>query len=58
MAGLRYGIGLPRADTVAVSGIRRPRRTHAVEDGDGDQQHPPPPDDPSVERSTATSPKR
>jgi uncharacterized membrane protein YeiH len=58
MAGLRYGIGLPRADTVAVSGIRRPRRTHAVEDGDGDQQHPQPPDDPSVERSTATSPKR
>ena len=58
MAGLRYGIGLPRADTVAVIGIRRPRRTHAVGDRDGDQQHQQPPDDPAVERSTATSPRR
>jgi uncharacterized membrane protein YeiH len=57
MAGLRYGIGLPRADTVAVSGIRRPRRTHAGEDGDGEQQHQQPPDHTAVESSTATSAK-
>lgn len=58
IAGVRYGIGPPRADTVAVSGIRRSRRTHTAEDGEGDQQYRQPPDDRAVDRSPATSPKR
>jgi uncharacterized membrane protein YeiH len=57
MAGLRYGIGLPRAADVAVTGIPRLRRGHAVEDDEGDNQHQQPPDDPGSEQSTVTLPK-
>src|SRR5437764_6959820 len=57
MAGLRYGLGLPRAADVAVTAAPRLRRGHAVEDDDGDQQHQRPTDNPSGERSTVTIPK-
>jgi uncharacterized membrane protein YeiH len=53
MAGLRYGIGLPRAADVAVTGMPRLRRGRAVDD----EQHQPPPEDPSGEQSTVTLPK-
>src|SRR5690348_9981407 len=46
MAGLRYGIGLPRADTVAVTRLPGPRQGHAVEHDGSDRQHQQPTDDP------------
>ena len=48
MAGLRYGIGLPRAADVAVTGIPL-RRRHTVEDDGGDEQEQQPSDAPSDE---------
>ena len=57
MAGLRYGIGLPRADTVAVTSIPRPLRRHTVEDG-SDEQDQQPTDHPSGKQSPAELPKR
>jgi uncharacterized membrane protein YeiH len=58
MAGLRYGIGLPRADDVAVTRMPRLRRPHGVQDDRGDDQHQESPDDPSGEQSPVTLPKR
>jgi uncharacterized membrane protein YeiH len=55
MAGLRYGIGLPRADTVAVTRIPRPNPRHAVQDG-RDEQHQPPTKHPSGEQSSVRPP--
>jgi uncharacterized membrane protein YeiH len=57
MVGLRYGIGLPRAADVAVTGMPRLRRGHAVEDDGGNKQHQQPPDDSSSEQSPVTLPK-
>jgi uncharacterized membrane protein YeiH len=58
MAGLRYGIGLPRAADVAVTGMPHVRRRHAVEDDGGDDDHhQQPPDGSSGEQSTVTLPK-
>ena len=57
MAGLRYAIGLPRADTVAVTSIPRPHRRHTVEDG-SDEQDQQPTDHPSGKQSPAELPKR
>src|SRR5947209_7443636 len=58
MASLRYGIGLPAAADVAVTGMPHLRRGHAVADDGGTEQHQPPPDDSSSEQSTVTLPKR
>jgi uncharacterized membrane protein YeiH len=58
MAGLRYGIGLPRAADVAVTGMPRLRRGHAVDDDSVNVQHQQPPDDPGSEQSTVKLPKR
>jgi hypothetical protein len=55
MAGLLYGIELPRAADVAVTGIPRLGRGHAVDnDGgnSGNKQLPNPPDGSSGEQST------
>jgi len=57
MAGLRYGIGLPRADTVAVTSIPRPHRRRTVEDG-SDKQDRQATDYPNGEQSPAGLPKR
>ena len=38
MAGLRYGIGLPAAADVAVTGMPRVRRGHAVDDDGHDSK--------------------
>jgi uncharacterized membrane protein YeiH len=57
MAGLRYGIGLPRAADVAVTGPLHGRRGHAVKDDGENKQHLPP-DPPDGEQSTVTLPKR
>jgi uncharacterized membrane protein YeiH len=57
MASLRYGIGLPRADTVAVSRMPHGRRG-AADEGDRDSpRHEQPPDEPGREQSSATLPK-
>jgi uncharacterized membrane protein YeiH len=58
MAGLRYGLGLPRAADVAIVGRPRLRRSHAAEDDRAEKPHQPPPDDPSGEQSTLALPKR
>ncbi|HJS94654.1 MAG TPA: trimeric intracellular cation channel family protein [Solirubrobacteraceae bacterium] len=58
MAGLRYGLGLPRAADVAITGERRLRRSRAAEDDHGDERHREPPDDPGGEKSTLALPKR
>jgi uncharacterized membrane protein YeiH len=58
MAGLRYGLGLPRASDVAITGERRLRRSRAVEDDPGDKRHRQPPDGPSDDQSTVALPKR
>jgi uncharacterized membrane protein YeiH len=58
MAGLRYGLGLPRASEVAMTGERRLRRNRAAEDDRGDKRRGQPPDDPSDEQSTVALPKR
>jgi uncharacterized membrane protein YeiH len=43
MAGLRYGIGLPRADTVAVTRLPRHRHGHpGKDDGEDKRQQQPP----------------
>jgi uncharacterized membrane protein YeiH len=57
MAGLRYGIGLPRADTVAVASLPRPHRRRTVEDG-SDEQRQQAAEHPSGEQSPAGLPKR
>ncbi|MBV9715924.1 MAG: TRIC cation channel family protein [Solirubrobacterales bacterium] len=58
MAGLRYGIGLPRAADVALTGIPGVRRGRAVSD-DGEHTQPQqPPEHPGDEHSTVTLPKR
>jgi uncharacterized membrane protein YeiH len=49
VAGLRYGIGLPRAADVAVTGMPRLRRRRASGDERGNEQRQQPPDDPSGE---------
>lgn len=56
MAGLRYGLGLPGAADVAITGMPRRRRGHHVDD-DGNKQHRQPPDDPGSGQSTMTLPK-
>lgn len=58
MASLRYGIGLPRAADVAVTGMPLRRKDHPVEDDDGDQQLQQPSDGLSDEQSTVTLPER
>jgi len=58
MAGLRYGIGLPRAADVAITGMPRLGRSHAAENDGGDKRDQQPPDDPSGEQSTLALPKR
>ena len=58
MAGLRYGIGLPRADNVAVTSMPRPRRRHPGENDGSDKQHQQPTDEPTGEQSTVRLPKR
>ena len=58
MAGLRYGIGLPAAADVAVTGMPHLRRGHAVDDDGGHEQRQEPPDDSTGEQSTATLPNR
>jgi uncharacterized membrane protein YeiH len=58
MAGLRYGIGLPRAADVAVTGRPHLRRGHAVDDDGRDKQRQEPPDGSTGEQSTATLPDR
>jgi uncharacterized membrane protein YeiH len=58
MAGLRYGLGLPRAADVAITGMPRLRRSRAAEGDRGDQRREQPPDDPSGEHSTLAVPKQ
>ena len=58
MVSLHYGIGLPAASDVAVTGVPRLRRGRAVEDDRGSKQHQPPPDDSPGEQSAVTLPKR
>lgn len=49
MASLRYGIGLPAAADVAVTGTPHLHRGHAVQDdGDSKQRQPPPDDSPGA----------
>ncbi|MBV9336341.1 MAG: TRIC cation channel family protein, partial [Solirubrobacterales bacterium] len=58
MAGLRYGLGLPGASDVAITGIPRHRRSRGAEDDGGNQQHDQRPhDDPTGEQSKLTLPK-
>ncbi len=57
MAGLHYGIGLPRADTVAVTSLPRFRRDHAAENDGTRQQQQPATDDANGEQPTSTLPK-
>jgi uncharacterized membrane protein YeiH len=58
MAGLRYGLGLPRAADVAIAGVPRHRRSQAAEDDRGDERHQEPPDDSGGEKSTLAMPKQ
>ncbi|HKO27854.1 MAG TPA: trimeric intracellular cation channel family protein [Solirubrobacteraceae bacterium] len=58
MAGLRYGLGLPRAADVAIAGERRHRRRRAAEEDHDDEQPQEPPDDPGGEKSTLALPKQ
>jgi uncharacterized membrane protein YeiH len=58
MAGLRYGIGLPRADTVAVINLPRLRRNRAAANGDISPQDQPPSDNPARERTGPRSPEQ
>jgi hypothetical protein len=58
MAGLRYGIGLPRAADVAVTGMPHGRRVHAVEDNSGNKDRQQAPNEPSGAQSTVKLPKR
>ena len=57
MAGLRYGIGLPRAADVAVTGMPHGRRVHAGEDDGVNKQQQQPPDGSTGEQSTVRLPK-
>src|SRR5947209_3786481 len=57
MGGLRYGIGLPAATDVAITGVPRLRRGHAAEDDGGNKRQGQPPDDPGSGQSTMTLPK-
>jgi uncharacterized membrane protein YeiH len=57
MAGLRYGLGLPRAADVAITGKPRLRRSPGAEDDGATKQGQRPPDEPSGEQSTLTLPK-
>jgi len=57
MAGLRYGLGLPGAADVAITGVPRLRRGHAAEDDGGNKRQGQPPDDPGSGQSTMTLPK-
>jgi uncharacterized membrane protein YeiH len=56
MAGLRYGLGLPGAADVAITGIPRLRRGRDVED-DGNKQRRAPPEDAGSGQSTTSLPK-
>jgi hypothetical protein len=56
MAGLRYGLGLPLAADVAITGMPRLRRGNAKAD-DGNEQGNPPPEEPDSGQSTMTLPK-
>ncbi len=58
MAGLRYGIGLPRADSVAVTSIPRPHRRRPGENGGSDKQQEQATDQPTGEQSPVRLPKR
>jgi uncharacterized membrane protein YeiH len=49
MAGLRYGVGLPRSDTVAVRSLPRLHRDHASPGDDTSQPHQPPGGDTTAE---------
>jgi uncharacterized membrane protein YeiH len=57
MAGLRYGLGLPSAADVAVTGIPHRRRSHTEGNDGASKQRQQSPDDPSGEHSTVTLPK-
>jgi uncharacterized membrane protein YeiH len=57
MASLRYGIGLPRADTVAVTRGPRLRHGRAAEDDANHQEHQQPTDDASGGQSAAKLPR-
>jgi uncharacterized membrane protein YeiH len=57
MAGLRYGLGLPRAADVAITGMPRLRRGHDAQDDGGNKRQRQPPDDSSGGPSTMTMPK-
>jgi uncharacterized membrane protein YeiH len=57
LAGLHYGLGLPSAADVAVTGTPHLRRSHTTEDDGGDKPEQQPCDVPSDEHSTATLPK-
>ena len=58
MAGLRYGIGLPSAGDVAITRMHSVGRCRAVEDDDGHEQRPEPPEGSTGGQSTATLPHR
>jgi uncharacterized membrane protein YeiH len=57
MAGLRYGLGLPSAADVAVTGMPHLRRNQTVGEDGVNEQRQQPADDPSGEPSTVTFPK-
>jgi uncharacterized membrane protein YeiH len=56
MAGLRYGLGLPLAADVAITGMPRLRRRDA-EDDESNEQRRRPPEEPGNEQSAMTLPK-
>lgn len=58
LAGLHYGIGLPRASDMAVTAMPHLRRSHTGQADSDQKQHQQPPDNPSDEQSTVTLPKR
>jgi uncharacterized membrane protein YeiH len=58
MAGLRYGIGLPRAADVAITSIPGIGRSHAADDDAGDRRQPHQPDETSGEQSKLAFPER
>jgi len=57
MAGLHYGLGLPSAADVAVTGMPNLGRNHTVGKDDANKQRQQPPDEPSGEQSKVTFPK-
>jgi hypothetical protein len=58
IAGLRYGLRLPSAADVAVTGIPRLRRSPTDRNDGANTQRQQPPDDTGGEHSTATLPRK